>query len=104
MMGTVKALGVHGISQAEVDRIIAENSVNEFWKLDGVPGYCLETLPWQEASKLVQCGTFEALGTLGRDPADIVVYRRFKAKVNAIVYYGQASAGIFALRPGRCGY
>lgn len=75
-------LGVCGISQTEVDRIIAQNSVAEFDKLEGVPGYCLETTSWKDACRLVRIGTFEALGQLGRHPSHIVVYRQFKAKVS----------------------
>ena len=72
---------MHGITQAEVHRIINENSVHEFYKLEGVPGYRLATLSWQEASGLVNTGTYESLGTLGRHPSAIVIYWSFKAKV-----------------------
>ena len=86
-----EGLGAHGINQEDVDRIIAENSTAEFFKLEGVPGYRLETTPWQEACRLVKCGTWECLGALGRHPSDIVVYRQFKGKVSALVWLPSAS-------------
>lgn len=37
------------ISKEEVDRIIADNAVNEFYKLRGVAGFCFEPWSWEEA-------------------------------------------------------
>ena len=73
--------GKYGISKADIERILSENRTSEFYKLEGVPGYRLTTLSWEEASNLAKTATFESLGALGRHPSDIVVYRRFKAKV-----------------------
>lgn len=39
-------------------------------------------MSWDRATQLVRENAFESLGQLGRDPADIVEYRRFKAKVS----------------------
>lgn len=76
-----KLLGVHRLTQVEVDRIINNNCTEDFCKLQGVPGYCLQKLSWEAACQLAREATFESLGTLGRHPSDIVVYRRFRGKV-----------------------
>lgn len=77
-----KLLGVHRLTQVEVDRIINNNCTEDFCKLQGVPGYCLQKLSWEAACQLAREATFESLGTLGRHPSDIVVYRRFRGKVS----------------------
>ncbi|KAK9800806.1 hypothetical protein WJX73_008400 [Symbiochloris irregularis] len=80
-MATEELFGKYQITRSEVDRIIDANSVSEFYKLTGVPGYSAsQPMTWDIASGLVKEHTFESLGQLGRDPADLVVYRRFKAQ------------------------
>ena len=68
-------------SREEAARIIAENDVAAFPRLRGVPGYQLEPVPWAKAVVLAREGTEAALGQLGRSPAALVVYHRFKMEV-----------------------
>ena len=68
-------------SREEAARIIAENDVAAFPRLRGVPGYQLEPVPWAKAVVLAKEGTEAALGQLGRSPAALVVYHRFKLEV-----------------------
>ena len=68
-------------SREEAARIIAENDVAAFSRLRGVPGYQLEPVPWAKAVVLAREGTEAALGQLGRSPAALVVYHRFKLEV-----------------------
>lgn len=67
--------------QEEVDRILNNNLVEEFEKLRGAPGVCLEPFPWAEVKRLIAENSLESLGKLGRSPAGIVVYRQFRKKV-----------------------
>ena len=69
-------------SREEAARIIAENDVAAFPRLRGVPGYQLEPVPWAKAVVLARKGTEAALGQLGRSPAALVVYHRFKMEVH----------------------
>ena len=69
------------LDQAEINRIISENSVDEFPKLRGAPGYCLETMPWNQIVELISENTTQSLGTLGRHPSGVVTYRRFRQQV-----------------------
>ncbi|KAK9818142.1 hypothetical protein WJX72_007762 [[Myrmecia] bisecta] len=65
----------------DVERILASGSTDEFEKLRGVPGFCLEPTSWEKASRLAEENTEASLGQLGRHPSDIIVYRRFRSKV-----------------------
>jgi hypothetical protein len=65
-------------SREEAARIIAANDETSFWRLRGVPGYQLDPVPWARVVRLVAEGTEAAFGQLGRSPAALVVYHRFK--------------------------
>ena len=69
------------ISPEEANRILDSNSTSEFDKLRGLPGHCLDPIDWPTACRLVQEGSFNSLGTLGRHPRDTVVYRGFRKQV-----------------------
>lgn len=69
------------LSKAEVDKILDENIEAGFERLRGLPGHCLEALPWEEVKHLVQLNTEESLGTMGRHPSGTVVYRRFRRQM-----------------------
>ena len=80
-------------SREEAARIIAENDGAAFPRLRGVPGYQLEPVPWAKAVVLAKEGTEAALGQLGRSPAALVVYHRFKMEVGC----GRAGLGLVGL-------
>jgi hypothetical protein len=61
---------------------VTNHSETEYWKLRGVPGYCLEPMSWDSATALINEGTFESLGKLGRSPEDVAVYWDFRSKVS----------------------
>lgn len=44
---------------------------------------CPQPLSWEEVAGLIQEGTVESLGKLGRSEEDIQVYRKFMAGVRA---------------------
>ena len=69
------------LRDSEVDRIIDINSADEFYKLRDTPGFCLEATSWATACQLVEEGTVNSLGQLGRHPRDIVTYRQFRRQV-----------------------
>ena len=68
-------------SREEAARIIAANDEASFWRLRGVPGYQLDPVPWARVVRLVAEGTEAAFGQLGRSPAALVRYHRFKLSV-----------------------
>jgi len=68
-------------SREEAARIIAANDEASFWRLRGVPGYQLDPVPWARVVRLVAEGTEAAFGQLGRSPAAVVRYHRFKLSV-----------------------
>lgn len=64
-----------------VNNILNNNLVDQFSLLRGVPGICLDPLPWDKINDLVAIDTVQSLGTLGRHPAGIVEYRKFRKQV-----------------------
>jgi hypothetical protein len=79
--GAEQPLGSPQITGEEIARIIGGNLVNKFERLRNVPGFRLEPVPWELATKLVDANSTESLGKLGRSPAGQVVYWKFKSKV-----------------------
>ncbi|KAK9836003.1 hypothetical protein WJX81_005227 [Elliptochloris bilobata] len=73
--------GTTPASREEAAHIIAENDVAAFPRLRGVPGHQLEPVPWARVVVLAREATEAALGQLGRSPAALVVYHRFKLQV-----------------------
>ena len=67
-----------------VDAILKDNRTEEFEKLRGAPGICLDPVPWDTARQLVQENSVESLSKLGRHPAGIVQYRSFRSKVSFV--------------------
>lgn len=80
-MGSGQALGPPPITGDEIARIIRDNLVDEFERLRGVPGIQVDPVPWDAVTKLVEENSTESLGKLGRSPAGMVVYWKFKEKV-----------------------
>ena len=64
-----------------VTHILNNNLVDQFHLLRGVPGICLDPVPWEKIKELVTRSTVQSLGTLGRHPAGIVEYRKFRRQV-----------------------
>ena len=69
-----------------MDSILDLNLQDQFERLRGLPGHCLEPVDWATACQLVQQGSEESLGKLGRHPRDTVVYRRFRRQVSCSTY------------------
>jgi hypothetical protein len=44
-------------------------------------GLCSEPLSWEKTAQLIQEGTVESLGQLGRSESQLSVYRKFMAGV-----------------------
>lgn len=71
------------LSKEEVHRILVSNATSEFDKLRGVPGISVDPITWETASALVKENTVDSLAKLGRSPAGLVAYWRFKAEVKS---------------------
>mmetsp|Transcript_11925 Transcript_11925/g.35717 ORF Transcript_11925/g.35717 Transcript_11925/m.35717 type:complete len:227 (+) Transcript_11925:405-1085(+) len=69
------------LSKEEACAIIDEERVDEFERLRWTPGYCLDPQSWDRMRELIEDGSEEALGTLGRTPGALVVYRKFRRKM-----------------------
>lgn len=69
------------LTQSEVDRIIGQELTDEYEKLRHTPGFCIDAVSWERLMELIQLGTEEALGKLGRTPAGIRAYWNFRAQV-----------------------
>ena len=60
-------------SKEEIDRIIESNCVDEFHKLDGVPGFCLRPMSFEEVGLILSsnvvktCKRREILNTVPSD-------------------------------------
>ena len=66
---------------ATVTYILNNNLVDQFHLLRGVPGICLDPVPWGRVKEIVATNTVQSLGILGRHPAGIVEYRKFRKQV-----------------------
>ena len=64
-----------------VRAIIDSGDVDQYPTLDGTPGFCLAPMSWATAVAAVADGSTEALGTMGRDPAGVRVYWKWKEEV-----------------------
>lgn len=69
------------LDKAEVAHIIDNKLENEYERLRWTPGFCIETMPWAHLHALIQEGTEQSLGQLGRHPRDIAVYWDFRRQV-----------------------
>ena len=64
-----------------VRAIIDSGDVDSYHELDGTLGFCLAPMSWATAVAAVADGSTEALGTMGRDPAGVRVYWKWKEEV-----------------------
>lgn len=64
-----------------VRAIIDSGDVDSYHELDGTLGFCLAPMSWATAVAAVADGSTEALGTMGRDPAGVRVYWKWKDEV-----------------------
>ena len=75
--------GAGPLPREEVRRIVGGNLADEFERLRGTPGFQLDPVPWEAARGFVDAGTAESLGHLGRHPAAVHSYWRFRDKACA---------------------
>ena len=61
--------------------VLNNNLEDKFESLRGIPGICLDPLPWKEIKAHICGSTEESLGTMGRHPRGLVEYRQFRAQV-----------------------